>query len=95
MASVFSGRYYSQLRWSKEGDSKVQVLDDITQQIQRYLLVQIFTSAIVGVATGLAFWAIGLENAGEVAYQQGDYAAAHALQLVRVAEQRRGWVLFV
>jgi predicted PurR-regulated permease PerM len=41
----------------------VQVLDDITQQIQRYLLVQIFTSAIVGVATGLAFWAIGLENA--------------------------------
>ena len=41
----------------------VHVLDDITQQIQRYLLVQIFTSAIVGVATGLAFWALGLENA--------------------------------
>jgi len=41
----------------------VNVLDDITKQIQRYLLVQIFTSAIVGVATGLAFWALGLENA--------------------------------
>ncbi len=41
----------------------VHVLDDITKQIQRYLLVQIFTSAIVGIATGLAFWAIGLENA--------------------------------
>ena len=41
----------------------VQVLDDITQQIERYLLVQIFTSAVVGVATGLAFWALGLENA--------------------------------
>ena len=41
----------------------VHVLDDITQHIERYLLVQILTSAVVGVATGLAFWAIGLENA--------------------------------
>ena len=41
----------------------VHVLDDITQHIQRYLLVQIGTSALVGVGTGLAFWAIGLENA--------------------------------
>jgi len=41
----------------------VHVLDDITGHIERYLLVQILTSAMVGVATGLAFWAIGLENA--------------------------------
>ncbi|MBB1600098.1 AI-2E family transporter [Variovorax sp. UMC13] len=41
----------------------VHVLDDITGHIQRYLLVQIASSALVGVATGLAFWAIGLENA--------------------------------
>ncbi|XPG48670.1 AI-2E family transporter [Variovorax sp. KK3] len=41
----------------------VHVLDDITQHIERYLLVQILTSALVGVATGLTFWAIGLENA--------------------------------
>jgi len=41
----------------------VHVLDDITKHIERYLLVQILTSAMVGVATGLAFWAIGLENA--------------------------------
>ena len=41
----------------------VNVLDDITQHIERYLLVQILTSAVVGVATGLAFWAIGLDNA--------------------------------
>ena len=41
----------------------VHVLDDVTGHIQRYLLVQIFTSAVVGVATGLAFWALGLENA--------------------------------
>jgi predicted PurR-regulated permease PerM len=41
----------------------VHVLDDITVHIERYLLVQIFTSALVGVATGLSFWAVGFENA--------------------------------
>ncbi|MBU1361804.1 MAG: AI-2E family transporter [Gammaproteobacteria bacterium] len=41
----------------------VHVLDDITGHIQRYLLVQISTSALVGLATWLAFWAIGLQNA--------------------------------
>jgi len=39
------------------------VLDEITAQIQRYLLVQIFTSILVGVATWLAFLWIGLEHA--------------------------------
>ncbi|MBU2407657.1 MAG: AI-2E family transporter, partial [Gammaproteobacteria bacterium] len=34
----------------------VHVLDDITGHIQRYLLVQISTSALVGLATWLAFW---------------------------------------
>lgn len=41
----------------------VRVLDEIGDQIQRYLGVQVLTSGIVGVASGLAFWAIGLENA--------------------------------
>lgn len=41
----------------------VQALNEINDQIQRYMLVQIFTSAMVGVATWLAFLAIGLENA--------------------------------
>ena len=41
----------------------VHVLDDITGHIERYLLVQILTSALVGVTTGLAFWGLGLENA--------------------------------
>jgi predicted PurR-regulated permease PerM len=41
----------------------VHVLDDITRNIERYLLVQILVSVIVGVATGLAFWALGVENA--------------------------------
>lgn len=41
----------------------VQALNEINGQIQRYMLVQIFTSALVGLATWLAFLAIGLENA--------------------------------
>jgi predicted PurR-regulated permease PerM len=41
----------------------VQALDEITSQIQRYLLVQLLTSVIVGVATGLSFWALGLKHA--------------------------------
>lgn len=41
----------------------VKVLDDITAQIERYLLVQILTSGVVGLATGIAFWLLGLENA--------------------------------
>ena len=41
----------------------VQALDEITDQIQRYLIVQVLISAIVGVATWLAFWAIGVEHA--------------------------------
>src|SRR6185369_8847705 len=42
----------------------VQALDEITEQIQRYLMVQLLSSIVVGVATGLAFWALGLKNAG-------------------------------
>ena len=41
----------------------LQALDEITGQIQRYLQVQLATSALVGVLTGLVLWAIGLENA--------------------------------
>ncbi len=40
----------------------LQALDEITWQIQRYLQVQLFTSALVGVVTGLALWGLGLEN---------------------------------
>jgi predicted PurR-regulated permease PerM len=41
----------------------VQALDEITEQIQRYLLVQLLTSVVVGIATALAFWALGFNNA--------------------------------
>jgi predicted PurR-regulated permease PerM len=41
----------------------IQLLDEITEQIQRYLMVQIFTSILVGLATWLVFLWIGLEHA--------------------------------
>jgi predicted PurR-regulated permease PerM len=41
----------------------LQALNQIHDQIQRYMLVQLFTSVLVGIATWLAFLAIGLENA--------------------------------
>jgi predicted PurR-regulated permease PerM len=40
----------------------IQALDEITDQIQRYLLVQAAVSLLVGVATWLVFLAIGLEQ---------------------------------
>ena len=41
----------------------LQALDEITGQIQLYLQVQLLISVLVGVLTGLALWALGLENA--------------------------------
>lgn len=41
----------------------LQALNEIHDQIQRYMLVQLFTSGVVGIATWLCFWAIGLEQA--------------------------------
>ena len=40
----------------------VQALDEIHAQIQQYLLVQLATSAVVGVLTGLAFFLLGLNH---------------------------------
>ncbi len=41
----------------------LQALNEITGQIQRYLQVQLLTSVLVGVLTGLALAALGLDNA--------------------------------
>ena len=41
----------------------LQALDEITGQIQRYLQVQLLTSALVGLLTGVALAVVGLENA--------------------------------
>jgi predicted PurR-regulated permease PerM len=40
----------------------IETLDEITEQIQRYLLVQLGVSVAVGLATWLAFYAIGLNQ---------------------------------
>jgi predicted PurR-regulated permease PerM len=41
----------------------VQALDEISAQIERYLLVQLVTSIMLGVATWLAFLALGMQHA--------------------------------
>ena len=40
----------------------MQILNDIASQIERYLLVQIFTCTLVGLATGLVLWWLGLRH---------------------------------
>jgi predicted PurR-regulated permease PerM len=42
----------------------VEILNQIASQIERFLLVQIFTSAVVGVATGIALWWLGVAQPG-------------------------------
>jgi len=41
----------------------VQILDDIAGRIQQFLMIQIVTSGIVALATGIALWLLGLEGA--------------------------------
>ena len=41
----------------------VEIVDEIGSQIERFLLVQVFTSVLVAVATSLALWWLGLEQA--------------------------------
>ena len=41
----------------------LEAINEIHDQIQRYMLVNLFTSALVGVATWLSFLAVGLEHA--------------------------------
>jgi predicted PurR-regulated permease PerM len=41
----------------------VNILEEISHQIERFLLVQIVTSTIVAVTTGVALWRLGLEGA--------------------------------
>lgn len=40
----------------------VQIVDEIGTQIERFMFVQVLTSLIVGVATSIALWWIGLEQ---------------------------------
>lgn len=47
-----------------EKRTTVEILHEIETQIKRFLLVQLYTSLFTAVAIWLAFWWIGLENAG-------------------------------
>lgn len=49
----------------------VQILDEINRQIERFLGVQVLTSVIVGVASFIAFRALGLEQAAVWALAAG------------------------
>lgn len=40
----------------------VQILNDIAKQVENFILVQVFTSVVVCIATGLSLWAIGLKG---------------------------------
>jgi predicted PurR-regulated permease PerM len=40
----------------------VRILEEIDVQVQRYLLITLFSNALVGLATGLAFAALGMEQ---------------------------------
>ncbi len=40
-----------------------QILDEIDTQIARYALIQMMTSFLVGLVSGIAFWWIGLDQA--------------------------------
>ena len=40
----------------------IETMDEITEQIQRYLLVQLGVSMVVGIATGLVFYGLGVEQ---------------------------------
>ena len=49
----------------------VQILDEISEQIERFLLVQVFTSVLVGIASWAAFRYVGLQQAGVWAIAAG------------------------
>lgn len=40
----------------------LQIVEEIGNQIERFMLVQIFTSALVAVVTALALWWLGLKQ---------------------------------
>jgi len=41
----------------------VTVLEDIARQIEQFLIIQLATSSVVAVVTGVALWAMGLQQA--------------------------------
>jgi predicted PurR-regulated permease PerM len=74
----------------------VQTLDEIGAQIHRYLLVQVFTSAVVGLTIWLAFMAVGMEHAavwGVVAFV-GDFIPYIGAAVLTTSSGLMGFVQF-
>ena len=71
----------------------VQALDEITGQIQRYLLVQLLASVVVGITTGLAFWALGLEARGGLGHRRRHPEPGALHRVHRRHRCRRRWWL--
>ena len=53
----------------------VQILDEIDRQIERFLLVQMFSSSVVAVTTWLAFRALGAGREGRDARGEHEYGS--------------------
>ena len=58
-------------RSERQRATTVQVLDDVNHQVERFLVVHVVGSLIVGVATWAAFRWLGLEQAGLWAIAEG------------------------
>ena len=69
----------------------VQILDEINLQIERFLLVQLFTSALVAVVSWLAFRWLGLEQAAIWALGAGLFNSIPYFGPVVVTGGRRSW----
>ena len=49
----------------------VQALNDIASHVESFIMIQVFTSVVVGVATGVALWALGVNSRGSGAWRRG------------------------
>jgi predicted PurR-regulated permease PerM len=58
----FKRKLVSQMETLGSKRITVQVLNDIARQIERFLWVQVLTSTLVAVATGLSLWWLGVEQ---------------------------------
>ena len=63
----------------------VQILDEISTQISRFLFVRVVTSVVVGVATWLAFKAVGLHQSGAWGFAAGVFNSIPYLGPIIVA----------
>jgi len=63
MRSLVEAEASLQQHHAQMEQQRSQILEDINTQIERFLLVQVFTSVLVGLASWIAFWYLGLQQA--------------------------------